>query len=512
MKLDWREIKEEAEKDFTKAWIKYSKEMPKQTEVKLEKKGKSHPVNDLIQRFREILIEMGFEEVINPTIMPEEEVYLQYGPEAKIILDRVYYLATLPRKELGLGKERIERIKEIIGDFDPKKLQEIFRLYKKGKIEADDLIEVISEKLGKEQELITRLFDSGIFSELLELKPKVTNLTLRSHMTAAWFSTLQEYQDKTYPPIALFSIGLRYRNEQKEDKSHLRVHHSGSIVIMDPEMSLEAGEKITREILSKLGFKEVKFKLKPATSTYYAFSQEKEIFVKFAGTFKEIGDIGMYSPIALSNYKLRYPVFNAGFGIERMASILSKCDDIRKLVYHFRFMEPEVSDEILRKRLRYIDFPKTEIGKKIAERIEKVAIKYKDKIGPCRFLAYEDEKVKVWVEEKEKGKKLLGPAALNYLNIKNCEIYATPTKTENSLPITYLKAISQRIAKLLEDFLSSPKKEFCFQIKLVRSLSDLNLEMDEYLEKYLTSKHKKFEIGGPVFLTVRALKEDGGKL
>jgi len=507
MKLDIAKIKEDAKSDFTNAWVRHSQSLPRNTLVNITKRGKSHPVNDLIQKFRKILINMGFEEVVNRTIIPEEEIYWQYGPEAKIILDRVFYLATLPRKELGLEKRRIEKIKNIIGHFDLKELQNIFRLYKKGKIEADDLIEIMSKNLNKNQKLITKLFDSGVFSELIELKPKVTNWTLRSHMTAAWFSTLKEYQNKTYPPIALFSVGPRYRNEQREDAGHLRVHNSASIVIMDPEISLEAGENITKKILAKLGFKKVQFKLKPVTSTYYAYGQEKEIFVKYKGKLWEIGDIGMYSPIALANYGIKYPVFNAGFGIERIAAIIQGYEDIRKLVYHYKFMEPEVNDEILKRRLRYIDIPKTNLGKVIAKSIEQMAIKHKDAVGPCEFLVYRDKKVAVYIAEKEKGKKLLGPATFNYINIKGCDIYSTPYKTNYSVGITYLTALSKRIGKLIEDFLLSDNKEFYFQIKIARSLRDINLQIDEYIEKYLTGKHKKFLIGGPIFMTVYAKKQ-----
>lgn len=508
MKFDPFKIRKDSESNFTSAWLKYSQELPRNTSLKLIKKGKSHPVNNLIQKFRDVLIKMGFEEVINKTIIPEHEIYWQYGPEAGVILDRVFYLAKLPRKELGLEKERIEKIKEIIGEFDIEKLQEIFRSYKKGKIEADNLIEEIARGLNKSQEKITLLFDSGVLSDLSKLEPEVTKLTLRSHMTAAWFSTLQEYQDKTYPPIALFSIGLRYRNEQREDAEHLRVHNSASIVIMDPNISLEAGEKIVKDILKEIGFEKVTFQMKEITSTYYAYGQEKEVFVEYEGKSWEIGDIGMYSPIALSYYNIKYPVFNAGFGIERIATIINKCRDIRKVVYHYKFMEPEVNDNLIRMRLRYIDKPTTLIGEKIAHKIEEVATKKKDAVGPCEFLIYQDEKIEVYIVEREPGKKLLGPAALNELNVHNCAIYATPQKTQYSIGISYLKALSKRLAAFIEKFYSSDEIEKYYKIRMVRSLPDVNLEIDEYILKYLTGKKKKINIKGPVFITIYVRKKE----
>ena len=81
-------------------------------------------------------------------------------------------------------------------------------------------------------------------------------------MTATWYNTLAAIQDTEKHPIMLFSIGPRYRNEQKEDSGHLRVHHSASIVILDENMSLEAGREITKKIFRKLGFKDIKFVVK----------------------------------------------------------------------------------------------------------------------------------------------------------------------------------------------------------------------------------------------------------
>ena len=102
-------------------------------------------------------------------------------------------------------------------------------------------------------------------------------------------------------PVSLFSVGPRYRNEQKEDAGHLRVHNSASLVVMDPNMSLEAGEKIVEKVLKGFGFSDVKYETKKGTSNYYADGLEKEIFAKWNDNWLEIGDIGMYSLISLAN-------------------------------------------------------------------------------------------------------------------------------------------------------------------------------------------------------------------
>ena len=132
------------------------------------------------------------------------------------IIDVAFYLATLPRPDIGLGKERIELIESIIGAFDVAVLQEILRQYKQGLIESDDFTEVLIEKLRIKEELATTL-EEKVFHEFKELTPVSTNQTLRSHMTAGWYATLEAMQDKHNFPVTFFSVGPRYRNEQRED-------------------------------------------------------------------------------------------------------------------------------------------------------------------------------------------------------------------------------------------------------------------------------------------------------
>ncbi|GAH91003.1 unnamed protein product, partial [marine sediment metagenome] len=83
------------------------------------------------------------------------------------------------------------------------------------------------------------------------------------------------------------------------------------------------------------------------------------------GDWPEVADIGMYSPISLANFDIRYPVFNAGLGIERLAMILYEVDDMRKLAYP-QFSVAEYADDDIAGAITYITSPKTARGKKIA--------------------------------------------------------------------------------------------------------------------------------------------------
>ncbi|HEU65163.1 MAG TPA: hypothetical protein ENN57_00670 [Chloroflexi bacterium] len=279
--FDTGEIKSRAKSNFTDAWIATAKIIPTGTEISLPKKSTPHLVRELIQKSRQILLNLGFDEVENLTILPDSDVVKQYGPEARVILDRAFYLAELPRPDIGLSARKIAQLKKIAAEIDIEKLQTILRNYKKGEIEADNLIEELIAGLGITDYQATELLDK-VFPELKELRPVPSNKTLRSHMTATWFHTLAALQPRCNRdsfPVALFSVGPRYRNEQREDAHHLRVHHSASIVVMDPEMSIDAGRTITRDIMQQYGFSDIKFETKTATSKYYAPGQNRRFLL-----------------------------------------------------------------------------------------------------------------------------------------------------------------------------------------------------------------------------------------
>ena len=515
--FDLEGIKAQAKSNFTDAWMATAKLIPTGTEISLPKKGDPHLVRELIQKSRQILLDLGFDEVENLTMLPDSDVVRQYGPEARAILDRAFYLAELPRPDIGLSAKRIAQLKKIAEAIDIEKLQTILRNYKKGEIEADNLVEELIAGLGITDYQATELLDK-VFPELKELKPVPSNKTLRSHMTATWFHTLAALQDKASFPIALFSVGPRYRNEQREDARHLRVHHSASIVVMDPEMSLDAGSAVTRDILRQYGFSDIKFETKVATSKYYAPGQEQEVFVKHKarsscriagqeqetfvehkGNWLEIADIGMYSPIALANFEIKYPVFNAGFGIERLGMLLYGIDDVRKLTYP-QFAIVEYSDEEIAQAISYITSPKTARGQKIARAIEETARKHKDEIAPCEFLAWQDKSIEVKVVEKETGKRLIGPAGFNEICVAEGSIYSDVTPSGIHTGINYMHAIAMGAAAAIE----SSKDNLTYQVKGIRHLSDLNLQINEAVREHIEGRQKKIKVGGAVFVTIES--------
>jgi len=522
MIYDTKKIKESAKKDFFATWKKTKGQYPKASESfkdSLLKPGTPdpHPIPNTIQKIRSSFLRLGFKEVENQLFIEEQDVYKQYGPEAPAILDRCYYLAGIPRPEIGLSDSKIKNIKGVVSGFGSKHtnaLKEVLRDYKLGRIEGDDLVETIEQKLDITTEESTKIISQ--FDELKNLKAEPTSTTLRSHMTAAWFPTIEALQDKIEHPIKLFSIGLRFRREQKVDATHLRAHYGASCAICDKNMEVESGKAITEQILKPLGFRDFNYIKKLATSTYYANDSEYEVFAKKGEENIEIADIGMYSPIALANYDIKYPVFNAGFGIERILMITHNLTDVREVMFPQFYQTIELSNEEIARAISVENQPQTSAGKKLSAAIEKTATKNADAASPCTFEAFSgeflDKNIMVNVVEKEENTKLLGPATLNEIFVYNGGIYGIPKegfkeKTKEikekgiNTGITYLRAISDFFASEIETSIQDGKP-YSHQFKMAKSAPDLNIKIEDHALKYIQSKKKELMLKGPIFMAV----------
>jgi len=147
-------LKRVEEEGFESVWKESTRLLPKakgRLNLVPDKRGISHPLLDLFQKVRQSFLSLGFMEVSNPVVTGEKEVYKQYGSEAPIILDRCYYLATLPRPDIGLSKAKSQKIGSLGVKLTKRKiaaLQDVLRNYKKGEIASDDFVERISESLG----------------------------------------------------------------------------------------------------------------------------------------------------------------------------------------------------------------------------------------------------------------------------------------------------------------------------------------------------------------------------
>ncbi|WP_457611870.1 O-phosphoserine--tRNA ligase [Methanocaldococcus sp.] len=534
MGFNTKEILELAKKDFEKAWreskklIKNKRINDQYPRIKLNY-GKAHCVMETIERLRQAYLRMGFEEVINPIIVDEQDIYKQFGPEAMAVLDRCYYLAGLPRPDVGLGNDKIEIIKNLGVNVDEDKkerLREVLHNYKKGKIDGDDLTYEIARALNIDNELALKILEKA-FPEFKELKPESSKLTLRSHMTSGWFITLSHLIEKRELPLKLFSIDRCFRREQREDRSHLLSYHSASCVIADENVTVDDGKAVAEALLEQFGFKRFKFKPDEKKSKYYTPETQTEVYAYHPKLgWLEVATFGIYCPIALSNYNIDIPVMNLGLGVERLAMILYGYDDVRAMVYP-QFYEYKLNDRDIAKSLKVDKLPVLDELYNLAERLIVEAIRHKDENSPYTLRVKEkikfntiDREITIEIYEKEENKKLLGPAVLNEIYIYDGSIYGVPTSLEGvkekykdllkkvkengiRTNIRYIDGIMFNLAAKIEEALLSNIEEFNFRVTIVRNLSDINLKLEDVALKYILKNSKVIDVRGPVFLNAK---------
>ncbi len=515
MKIPIKKIRARAEIDFEKTWLDSTQYLEMEGNLfNLTPNGDAHPLKEFMEDARKSLLKLGFNELILPLFVDEREIYKQYGPEAPVILDRLYFLAGLPRPDIGISAEKIEGIQKIVPEFsDVEGLKKIFRAYKKGTIEADDLIETLVLDLKMKEEQASLIIDK-IFPEFKDLTPIPTTTTLRSHTTALWFPVLAELKRKTPLPLQYFIIGPKFRREQKQDSTHLFVSNTLSIALLAEKISLEDGKRIGREIAKAIGFDQVKVETKVATSKYYAPQTEFEIFVQHPVTkeWLEIGDGGFYSPIALANYEIEYPVLNIGFGVERIVMIQTEEKDIRKLVYPYFYSDLDFTDGEIAGKLSYDDIPRAKELLEIGSKVQQIAWENRDKTAPVDILAWKgvfnNSQIKITLYEHDTDAQLLGAGARNSIWVKDGQIKAAGegSTLEGGIntELTVLEGLILQALKTLETQLpASENKTLDIRTRWVKRPAEINLHVPDLLQNYFDSKKKGIKIQGPVFLGIK---------
>jgi O-phosphoseryl-tRNA synthetase len=520
-----------AKKDFEKAWVETADTLKKphhdeQYPRLYLKTGKSHMVYDTIWKLREAYLQLGFDEIINPVFIEEDQIYRQFGPEAPAVLDRCFYLAGLPRPDIGLGIDKIQKIEKLGVDIDEDKVQnlkDVFRSYKKGDISGDDLVHDLAVSLDVDDESGLRVLEK-VFPELRELKPLASTSTLRSHMTSGWFLTLKSLNQKRSPPIKLFSIDRCFRREQKEDSSHLMTYHSASCVWMDDEMSVDVGRAVSENLLEHFGFEKFKFLPDEKKSKYYIPTTQTEVYGYHSKLkdWVEVATFGLYSPLALSKYGIDQEVMNLGVGAERIAMILNQQEDIRSMVYPQTYKKWILSDRKIATLLKINEYPTTSAGQDLMEDIISVCRENSENPSPCEFTIFKGEflgkNIEVKVLEPEEGTNLLGPAAWNQIKVYQGNVVGIPPNTlkgkindqftlsaaEEGIPtnISYMDGIAARSAYKIEEMVASCAESLKLRATISRYISDVNLMIDKIALNYITGENKVIDVRGPIFCTI----------
>ncbi len=533
MRFDPYRYRELARRDFEAAWEEGKKVIeirdPNRVYPRMGyEHGKEHPLFTTIQMLRRAYLSMGFSEVVNPIIVEDVHVRKQFGREALAVLDRCFYLASLPKPNVGLSSEKIAQIEEIIGRSiggRERDLQEVFHRYKKGEIDGDDLSYEIARVLGVDDITAVKILDE-VFPEFKELKPIPSTLTLRSHMTTGWFITLSRVADKLPLPIKLFSIDRCFRKEQGEDATRLYTYFSASCVVVDENVGVDEGKAVAEALLRQFGFEKFRFRKDEKRSKYYIPDTQTEVYAfhpklvgsstKYSDGWIEIATFGVYSPAALAEYDIEYPVMNLGLGVERLAMILHDYDDVRKMVYPQLYGKIELKDVDIARGIKIKEVPVTLEGLKMAQKIAEIADQNALAPSPCRFLAYSgklmDREIEVYVVEEESNTKLCGPAYANEVVVYEGSIYGIP-RTEKwkkhfeegiSTGMRYIDAFAYLAAKKIEEAALCGREGETVRVRVVESLSDINLSIQENVRRYIMWKGGRIDVRGPMFVTVKA--------
>lgn len=536
MKFDPEEIKKAAKEDFDAAWNMGTELIHKSAPDEQYPRtslafGKAHPVYDTIAKMREAYLRMGFEEMMNPLIVDEREVHKQFGHEALAVLDRCFYLAGLPRPNVGISDERIDSIKKMLGDIGDEGIdviRKVLHSYKKGEIEGDDLVPEIAGKLEVSDSLVVEMIDQ-VFPEFKELVAQSSGKTLRSHMTSGWFISLESVLERNNPPFRFFSIDRCFRREQQEDAARLMTYYSASCVIMDENVTVDHGKAVAQGLLSQFGFEKFQFRPDEKRSKYYVPDTQIEVFAfhpklvgsntKYSDGWIEVATFGIYSPTALAQYNIPYPVMNLGLGVERLAMILHDATDVRALTYPqmAQYSEWEMKDNELAKMVFIDKRPITPQGQEIAEAIVVQCELHSSEPSPCEFAAWEgeigDRSVKVSIIEPEEDTKLCGPAAFNEVLAFESDILGLPNQKKwrkafdndsARTGIRFIDAFAAQAAFEIEEAVASGESEWETRVRIVKVPSEINIKLEPLAQRFITSNKKKIDIRGPVFTTVRA--------
>jgi O-phosphoseryl-tRNA synthetase len=523
MRFDPEEYKKKSREHFERAWHEgpsvlsppaFNDRYPRRS----YHRAAAHPVCEMVNRLRETYLSLGFTEACNPVIIDEQDVYRQFGPEARAVLDRVFYLGGLDRPNQGIGREELEGISRITGravePSSEERLREILQQYKKSAIDGDDLVHATSEALGIDDGQTVEIYEK-VFSAFRELVPRSSRSTLRSHMTSGWFLTLSAVWEKSPLPLKLFSVDRCFRREQEEGPTRLMSYHSASCVIAGEDVTNEEGKAVSQALLSAFGYTDFRFRPDEKRSKYYMPDSQTEVYARHpVHEWVEVATFGMYSPSALGEYGIGVPVMNLGLGVERLAMIAYNSQDIRQLTYP-QFHPQPLTDFEIAGAVFLREEPVSPEGRALAHAIARTARAHAAEMGPCAFVAYEGllhgVEVRVTVEEQESGAKLCGPACGNevfvyqgsVLGVPDTPQWATVRQEGTPAGISYLDAVSALAASRVEEA-TRCRRGAHIQVKMAKLPSDINLRIAEYAMRFITDQKKKVDVRGPVFLSVRS--------
>jgi len=249
---------------------------------------KIHPLQQVIQRAREIFLEMGFTEIRGPLV---ETAFWNF--------DALFQPQDHPAREM----------------------MDTFYLAnpKRGRLPKKSVVEAVAET--HEHGWTTGSKGWGYKWSPEEAK----RLVMRTHTTAETIKHLSEHKKV---PIKVFSVDRVYRNEQVTYKNTAEFHQIEGIVV-DKGVTLRDLMGTLKTFYARFGLKKVKFW--PCYFPYTEPSAQATVYVPKLKRWMELCGMGMFRPEVLAPMGIKYPVLAWGGGLERIAMLQLGLDDIRLL-------------------------------------------------------------------------------------------------------------------------------------------------------------------------------------
>jgi phenylalanyl-tRNA synthetase alpha chain len=167
---------------------------------------------------------------------------------------------------------------------------------------------------------------------------ETTKNILRTHTTAVSSRYLKQMADEykktgVFVPKKLFSIDRVFRNETL-DATHLAEFHQIEGLIIGENLGLAQLKTFIRDFFYKIGITKLRFK--PAYNPYTEPSMEIFVYHPLLKRTIEIGNSGVFRPEMLKpmGWPENVSVIAWGLSLERPAMIHYDCSNIRELVGH----------------------------------------------------------------------------------------------------------------------------------------------------------------------------------
>lgn len=249
------------------------------------RRGRSHPMQALIERIRSVFLEMGFSELVD-----------DYVQTAGWNMDALFIPQDHPAREM----------------------QDTFYLKEPAKMELSE------DLMGKWKSIHEHGGGTGStgWGGSFSFDTAQRSL-LRTHTTV---NTIQYLAQHPKEACRVFSVDRVFRKEAI-DRTHLPEFHQIEGIIMEEGANLQMLVTTLKTFYAKMGYPEVR--VRPA---YFPYTEPSlEIEVKWHGKWLELGGAGIFRPEVTEPLGIESPVLAWGMGLERLAMLVLGLDDIRQL-------------------------------------------------------------------------------------------------------------------------------------------------------------------------------------